>query len=1528
MASNVNVKFVVILTSSLLILATLVGGAAYMALTKSAEEHIADGDRYVSAGDYEEAAKSYSKAVNDNPTNVQWLKKWQDALVNTIPETDLEYSQGYSEHYLDILRRLASIQETDPEPQRALLDAIYQQYRLGGAGADVWASFYNTCESAYENLDLSTPEAQRLLRYRGFARVAMMPLVETTTEEHDQAVEDLEAAFAADPTDIEAMTQLVSLYHNDWVRSLAENRPDATATALENYKGAIDKMRELFPDDPRFLASELDFLIESKIRLDPTVTGRAKIRKELAGIEKPLVEVFLNCDTDLLDAELITNTFGYGRSVWNVRPDDYNDLGLQVTERVLKARPDDFDVRFFRGTQLIIANRNTEAQEVFQQLVDTPDLPISLDGLRLKNTRINALFQLANTSLAIWDSLPIGEEKNAALMQAHAYGDELNDKLGEDSSMALMINGRVAMAEQRNQDAVSILQRLNTLSNGANVSVVRLLASALTAQGTLGAALDQYDKWIELENTNVVPLLESAQIEIQLRNPDGAIARLRQALQILPDNAQIQQQLNTLLVSTGAVDNLEATDPVVAVMMHAEALAKQGEQSLPEAIKLLEDVSAENPEDARPLTMQIEYMIRVGDTDGAMAIAKKGQSLLPGEETFNRYVAMLKSGDRTQIAEEYIDQGPEPEPVKLVKKYAMNLRMGDKERAQSFLDDAEARFPKNPTVLDALFVKAMQDDDTAKAREVAATAAETNADQCDGLLYQARIDIKEKAYSTAQNNLQIAVEKAPFSPQAWRLYGQVLLRTGRIEEAVDSLAKAYEYKPDDLDIAKAYARTLIQLRRLDEALVVVRAARRFTTTDKTLNDIWLALESETGDIDTAITYRKALYDADPENLLNTRTLISLLTNQERFDEAGELIQASIKSEQTDLGLAVIQARWYAQQGDIDEGQRLIRAFIDSLDPSELNENPYLALGNYLISNGRTDAGIEAFREGAKHQAPDTMAADRRLGDYFFSRGQYEDSLASYRKVTDAGADSTGLVSKRIIETLLRLDRWDEAEAELDTLAASSDDDVQTVLLRADVAVGREDLRLAHDLVNKAVEMAPNKPEPFIRRAQLDINSKDRLSFVLSDLEQAIRLQPTAIQPRQMRANVLIQNNRSAEAIAELRRGIDAISNSNALRQMLIQELWQTGRHGEAHAEARRAIEANDQNPVWLMVAGDLASRDPDLKNNWAAARGYFESAYKLDRTRSLALRLANADLFQTPPDADAAIKVIEAQGADAETNSQLLILRARAAEVKGDHDEALALAERSLAAATNAAELRHWFLHVESNFADQSEMISFIDRMQPPEDLAPAYVVHAASFLAIDPTRRSSVMQGLRNSEAVVKQMAEQDKNYATLASLYRVLGQLEYGQGQYEAAADSFAKGVEIMPNDMEFNNNLAYTRAKYLNDLEGALAPAEKAVVLSPANSPALDTLGWIYYRLGRLGQAKQKITRAMTNASNPIEQGGAYLHMAQILLAEGNRPEARKYADLADEIIKQYPALGPEFNTDLNALMTDLQDAENTG
>lgn len=93
---------------------------------------------------------------------------------------------------------------------------------------------------------------------------------------------------------------------------------------------------------------------------------------------------------------------------------------------------------------------------------------------------------------------------------------------------------------------------------------------------------------------------------------------------------------------------------------------------------------------------------------------------------------------------------------------------------------------------------------------------------------------------------------------------------------------------------------------------------------------------------------------------------------------------------------------------------------------------------------------------------------------------------------------------------------------------------------------------------------------------------------------------------------------------------------------------------------------------------------------------------------------------------------------------------------------------------------------------------------------------------------------------------------------------------------------------------NNLSYALAERNQSLQEALVLALQATQLDPGNSFYVDTLGWVYYRLGRLEDAERELIRAATQEEG--NQATILEHVAVVLDARGIwTPERRELRDV---------------------------------
>lgn len=106
----------------------------------------------------------------------------------------------------------------------------------------------------------------------------------------------------------------------------------------------------------------------------------------------------------------------------------------------------------------------------------------------------------------------------------------------------------------------------------------------------------------------------------------------------------------------------------------------------------------------------------------------------------------------------------------------------------------------------------------------------------------------------------------------------------------------------------------------------------------------------------------------------------------------------------------------------------------------------------------------------------------------------------------------------------------------------------------------------------------------------------------------------------------------------------------------------------------------------------------------------------------------------------------------------------------------------------------------------------------------------------------------------------------------------------------------LETDRNDSQALNNYSYTLVERGINLDLALEMARKAVALEPDNAAYLDTIGWVYFKLGEYEKALDYIRKSLElESDNPV----VLEHMGDILLTTDRRDEALQYYGKALEL-----------------------------
>ncbi|MEO8537080.1 MAG: tetratricopeptide repeat protein [Betaproteobacteria bacterium] len=96
----------------------------------------------------------------------------------------------------------------------------------------------------------------------------------------------------------------------------------------------------------------------------------------------------------------------------------------------------------------------------------------------------------------------------------------------------------------------------------------------------------------------------------------------------------------------------------------------------------------------------------------------------------------------------------------------------------------------------------------------------------------------------------------------------------------------------------------------------------------------------------------------------------------------------------------------------------------------------------------------------------------------------------------------------------------------------------------------------------------------------------------------------------------------------------------------------------------------------------------------------------------------------------------------------------------------------------------------------------------------------------------------------------------------------------------------VELKPDDAQALNALGYTLVDRTPRTDEGLALIERAHTLSPQDPFILDSLGWAFYRMGRLEDAERYLKQALDG--RPDAEIAA--HLGEVLWQKGDRDEAR--------------------------------------
>ncbi|TVP49818.1 MAG: hypothetical protein EA345_06140 [Halomonas sp.] len=365
----------------------------------------------------------------------------------------------------------------------------------------------------------------------------------------------------------------------------------------------------------------------------------------------------------------------------------------------------------------------------------------------------------------------------------------------------------------------------------------------------------------------------------------------------------------------------------------------------------------------------------------------------------------------------------------------------------------------------------------------------------------------------------------------------------------------------------------------------------------------------------------------------------------------------------------------------------------------------------------------------------------------------------------------------------------------------------------------------------------------------------------------------------------------------------------------------------------------------------VAALEPDSASLWLVkARLALET-----EDYSVARQAAQQGLDLSPEDvrfilllAQAEIRLNNISAAEAQTNALL-------ESHGGNEDLRLALAQlyleeghpapsqrllQSFIGQDNVPDLAYYLLGaITQSQGDIDDALLYYRQVREGEEFLPARAtaaqmlieadrqLDARAFLRIERMRFDNYFTELVMLEVqLLDEMGQQEDASALLdreitrtpddTSLLYMRAMRHWGQGDIAAMEQDLRQVLATDPDNAEALNALGYTLAD-LNlpgRLDEAYALIERAYEQAPDNPAVLDSMGWVYFRLGKPEEALPWLESAY--AQLPDQEVAA--HLAEVLHALGRSDEARQLLQRfmqrtnqhpqIDELLERLPELSP--------------------
>lgn len=527
------------------------------------------------------------------------------------------------------------------------------------------------------------------------------------------------------------------------------------------------------------------------------------------------------------------------------------------------------------------------------------------------------------------------------------------------------------------------------------------------------------------------------------------------------------------------------------------------------------------------------------------------------------------------------------------------------------------------------------------------------------------------------------------------------------------------------------------------------------------------------------------------------------------DEAIELATMATRLEPNNFGGHKILARLYTYKSRLNAGNTLDRPFaekainswkeITRLDPR--NAEGWAFLAEFYERTNASDLQLEALRKWVSSATPiETQFYRRVIGD--------QEDLRP-----EGG-------SLKLAAALIRADRMREAVEVLNPVVADSPDNDRAVALM---------------------------------RAAITASDAATANIAIESLQSASYANPESLLLVDLLANALSKANRTDEAVKSLQSASTKIAEKDKVAAAVLQVslgdiLVRSNRLNEGVAAYQNALAVRGLSSTQLATDDDREFATlvfSKMIRAYKEAKRFEDAKAVIDRARQF---LGKDDLFadrelisfyrENGKRAEAlqAVRAVRTRMPD---DYMFLRLEATLLTENGKVDEAVAMVKKLIDNKPASA---------QTNTAATS--VPTIEAMSPMYDDFGNYIFISSLYTEAGRGKDAAVAA----TAAFASAKSNERKEMARLT-----LATAQHMAGDHSASETTLREILKQSAGNPIALNNLGYFLLERNIRFEEALELIKKAVAIEPENPSYLDSLGWAYFKLGKLADAEKHLIEA---------------------------------------------------------------------